>query len=85
VELAETLFLRSLSRDSKHEHEKIHAMRLIRHLFSFGVATEIDCSIVKAVIAIAENIEDRLRVIALETLGELGMYKAFKPYCTSRI
>ncbi|GAA5853920.1 hypothetical protein JCM9279_007602 [Rhodotorula babjevae] len=72
------LFLvRSLSRDAKHDHEKTQALRLVRALIalagpSLGHGREVvPVSVLRGVVALAETPEERLRVAALETLGEL--------------
>ncbi|EGU12160.1 hypothetical protein RTG_01774 [Rhodotorula toruloides ATCC 204091] len=91
------LFLiRSLARDSTHELEKEHALRLIRttllhtspnsyiplsHAPSTELGVEIEpqeereqvvsIAVMRAVVAVAESVEEKLRLAALETLGEL--------------
>ncbi|GAA5935683.1 hypothetical protein JCM3775_003381 [Rhodotorula graminis] len=72
------LFLvRSLSRDAKHDHEKTQALRLVRALIvlagpSLGHGRAVvPVSVLRGVVALAETPEERLRVAALETLGEL--------------
>ncbi|GJN92824.1 hypothetical protein Rhopal_005862-T1 [Rhodotorula paludigena] len=71
------LFLvRSLARDSKHDLEKEHALRLVRVLISHAGAhlhgQEIaPVAVLRAVVALAETSEEKLRLAALETLGEL--------------
>lgn len=69
---------RSLSRNAQHDHEKTQALRLIRALItlagpSLGHGREVvPVSVLRGVVALAETPEERLRVAALETLGELG-------------
>ncbi|BGP09793.1 hypothetical protein JCM10049v2_005667 [Rhodotorula toruloides] len=91
------LFLiRSLARDSAHELEKEHALRLIRTTLlhtspnsyiplshhpptELGVDIEpqeereqvVPIAVMRAVVAVAESVEEKLRLAALETLGEL--------------
>jgi rapamycin-insensitive companion of mTOR len=66
------LLFRTLARDAKHEHEKIQTMRLIRHLLALRAPLpEMTCSILRAVVAVSENSEDSLKLVALETLAEL--------------
>ncbi|GAA5918699.1 hypothetical protein JCM1841_006247 [Sporobolomyces salmonicolor] len=71
------LFLvRSLSRDSKHDVEKEQALRLVRamleHIDSSAPEHRLAATaIMRAVVAIAEQSEEKLRLAALETLGEL--------------
>ncbi|GAA6031289.1 hypothetical protein JCM8097_005586 [Rhodosporidiobolus ruineniae] len=69
------LFLvRSLARDSAHLLEKEHALRLIRALLPFSSPDLLDVvpvSAMRAVVAIAETVEEKLRLAALEMLGEM--------------
>ncbi|BGP18107.1 hypothetical protein JCM10213v2_006158 [Rhodosporidiobolus nylandii] len=76
------LFLiRSLARDTSHNLEKEHALRLIRALLLFttpessvsggGEVEVVPVGVMRAVVAIAETPEEKLRLAALETLGEL--------------
>ncbi|GAA5909150.1 hypothetical protein JCM6882_001203 [Rhodosporidiobolus microsporus] len=76
------LFLiRSLARDTPFLLEKEHALRLIRALLPFATpattlsgASEhevLPVGVVRAVVAIAETVEEKLRLAALETLGEM--------------
>ncbi|GAA5917264.1 hypothetical protein JCM5296_000314 [Sporobolomyces johnsonii] len=71
------LFLvRSLSRDSKHDVEKEQALRLVRamleHIDSSAPEHRLAATaILRAVVAIAEQPEEKLRLAALEMLGEL--------------
>ncbi|GAA5842816.1 hypothetical protein JCM11251_001496 [Rhodosporidiobolus azoricus] len=77
------LFLiRSLARDSpSHLLEKEHALRLIRHLLPFATPPTtlsgseehevLSVGVMRAVVAIAETVEEKLRLAALELLGEM--------------
>ncbi|GAA6053956.1 hypothetical protein JCM3770_004640 [Rhodotorula araucariae] len=72
------LFLvRSLARDAKYDHEKAHALRLVRALLSHAGTTlahgceVVPVAVLRAVVALAETPEEKLRLAALETLGEL--------------
>ncbi|GAA5975076.1 hypothetical protein JCM11641_000022 [Rhodosporidiobolus odoratus] len=73
------LFLiRTLVRDSTFNLEKEHALRLIRILLPFASPEStldgdsiLPVSVVRAVVAIAETVEEKLRLAALGTLGEL--------------
>ncbi|GAA5864925.1 hypothetical protein JCM8547_004239 [Rhodosporidiobolus lusitaniae] len=75
------LFLiRSLARDTAHNLEKEHALRLIRVFLPFarpGVVLPFDgeevlpVGVLRAVVAFAETVEEKLRLAALETLAEL--------------
>lgn len=62
----------SLSRDHKFEVEKEQALRLVRLLLSLPDADRpVPPSVIRAIVAIAENTEEKLRLASLETLGEL--------------
>ncbi|KAM0790272.1 hypothetical protein ACM66B_005576 [Microbotryomycetes sp. NB124-2] len=66
--------VRSFARDSKFELEKEQALRLVRTLMVYSIADVnriVPVSVIRAVVSIAENTEDRMRLAALETLGEL--------------
>ncbi|BGP49997.1 hypothetical protein JCM10450v2_005902 [Rhodotorula kratochvilovae] len=72
------LFLvRSLARDAKHEQEKTHVLRLVRALLthagpSLGHGSAVvPVAVLRGVVALAETPEEKLRLAALETLGEL--------------
>ncbi|SCV73876.1 BQ2448_6306 [Microbotryum intermedium] len=63
---------RSLSRDSRAEVEKEQALRLIRLLLSLPDTDQpVQPAVIRAIVAIAENQEEKLRLACLETLGEL--------------
>ncbi|GAA6063262.1 hypothetical protein JCM10212_004996 [Sporobolomyces blumeae] len=72
--------VRTLSRDSKHDLEKEQGLRLVRRMLSFSRLVDEPprdrsklVAILRGVVAIAEQTEERLRLAALETLGELVM------------
>ncbi|KAI5479428.1 cytosolic regulator Pianissimo [Pseudohyphozyma bogoriensis] len=67
------LFLiRSLSRPPPCDLEKEHCLRLIRALLALPDAYKpVQPSVIRAIVAIAEHAEEKLRLAALETLGEL--------------
>lgn len=66
------LFRRSLSRDHKFEVEKEQALRLVRLLLSLPDTDQpVPSSVIRAITAIAEQTEEKLRLAALQTLGEL--------------
>ncbi|TNY18128.1 Rapamycin-insensitive companion of mTOR, N-term-domain-containing protein [Rhodotorula diobovata] len=71
------LLVRSLARDAKHDHEKTHALRLVRALLALAGSTLghgrdiVPVSVLRGVVALAETPEEALRLAALETLGEL--------------
>lgn len=71
----------SLSRDHRSALEKEQALRLTRLLLSLpgsGVEGDehraIPCSVIRAVVAIAESVDEKMRIMCLETLGELRKY-----------
>ncbi|SDA01470.1 BZ3500_MvSof-1268-A1-R1_Chr10-1g02698 [Microbotryum saponariae] len=64
--------VKSLSRDSRAEVEKEQALRLIRLLLSLPDTDQpVQPAVIRAIVAIAENQEEKLRLACLETLGEL--------------
>lgn len=69
------LVARSLSKDAKCQVERIHALRLVRAFLDVpdGV-TEISIGVIRAIVAVAEQSEDKLRTAALETLAEIFVF-----------
>lgn len=69
---------RTLARDARSDFEKEHALRLVRVIVEHAgsrlheASDIIPLSVLRAVIAIAEATEEKLRLSALELLGELG-------------
>ncbi|KAK9241305.1 Rapamycin-insensitive companion of mTOR, N-term-domain-containing protein [Lipomyces kononenkoae] len=71
----DALVIKSLAKDSKFNVEREQAIKFIRAYFNVpdGV-TQLSLGVVCALVAVAERAEDRLHVIALETLSELLLY-----------
>lgn len=64
---------RALARDPEgYEPEREQTVKLIRAFIEYGGVKHINQGIVRAVVAIAEQQDGRLRNIALETLAELS-------------
>ena len=64
---------RSLARDHKFELEKEQAVRLVRMLLSMPDTDQpVSASVIRAIVAIAESTEEKLRLSCLHILGELG-------------
>lgn len=66
---------RSLSRDSRCDLEKQQALLTVRSLIQLTHVSGVQLvavGVVRAIVAIAENGEDKLRYVALESLAELG-------------
>lgn len=64
---------RSLTRDHKFEVEKEQALRLIRLILSLPAPSPlVTVPIVRAIVALAESPEEKLRLASLQILGELG-------------
>ncbi|RCI05307.1 hypothetical protein CU098_010819 [Rhizopus stolonifer] len=64
--------VRALARDPEgHEPEREQTVKLIRAFIEYGGVKCINQGIVRAVVAIAEQQDNRLRNIALETLAEI--------------
>lgn len=65
----------ALSRDStNNEPEREQALKLVRAFIDYEGLQYINQNVVRAVVAIAEQTDCRLRNVSLETLAELGMY-----------
>lgn len=64
--------IRSLARDNRCHFERLQALKFVRAFTDVpqGVS-EISIGVVRAIVAVAEQADDRLRVAALETLAEL--------------
>lgn len=68
---------RSLTRDHKCDLEKQQALLTIRSLIQLTHVSGVPlvaAGVVRAIVALAENGEDKLRYVALETLCELGVF-----------
>ena len=64
-----------MTRDHKFEVEKEQALRLIRFIFELPEAqSTMSVSVVRAIVALAESSEEKLRLSSLEILGELGSW-----------
>lgn len=65
---------RALTRDQRYDIEREQAIRLIRSLIELPYAAEkMPHSIVRTLIAVAEQPDDKFKLICLETLCELGI------------
>ncbi|OZJ02093.1 hypothetical protein BZG36_04577 [Bifiguratus adelaidae] len=67
--------IRAITRDPAYHSEREQALKLIRTLmdYSHGGTVYITQGILRAVVAIAEQMDDTLRNIALETLAEMAI------------
>ncbi|KAH7098966.1 Rapamycin-insensitive companion of mTOR, N-term-domain-containing protein [Auriculariales sp. MPI-PUGE-AT-0066] len=67
--------VRSLARDSKHAVEKEHAIRLIRTMVEVGRLSSSGSpageAVMRALVSIAEHVEDPFRLASIETLAEI--------------
>lgn len=64
--------IRTLTKDSKAHIERTHAIKLVRAILdSPGGCAELSLGIVRALIAVCEQSDDRLRNIAIETVTEM--------------
>jgi hypothetical protein len=64
---------RALVRDQEgYEPEREQTLKLIRTFIEYGGVKFISQGIVRAIVAIAEQLDCKLRNIALETLAELS-------------
>ncbi|KAI8394190.1 Rapamycin-insensitive companion of mTOR, N-term-domain-containing protein [Radiomyces spectabilis] len=68
----DVFIIRALARDSDiHEPEREQIIKLIRAFIEYGGIQHVHQGIVRAIVAIAEQTDSRLRNICLETLAEL--------------
>lgn len=58
--------IRTFARDHRHDREKQQAMALVR-----SQIRQVGVGVIRAIIALAESADDRLKLTALETLAEL--------------
>jgi hypothetical protein len=64
---------RALARDPEgYEPEREQTVKLVRAFIEYGGVKHVNQGIVRAVVAIAEQQDSKLRNIALETLAELS-------------
>lgn len=77
------LIARSLCKDSKSQIERTQALRLVRAFLDVpdGVE-EIALGVVRAIVAVAEQSDDKLRTAALETLTEIFVFSPRKVACS---
>lgn len=59
---------------SANEPECEQTLKLVRAFIEYGGLKYINQGIVRAVVAIAEQMDNRLRNVSLETLAELGKH-----------
>jgi len=83
--------VRSLARDNKHVVEKEQVIKLIRSIVEIGSqrripgcavgsgAVPLPDAVMRALIAVAESVDDPLRSISLETLAEICEICFFSP------
>lgn len=78
---------RSMTRDNKCDLEKQQALLTVRSLIQLTHVTGmplVAAGVARAIVALAENGEDRLRYVALETLCELGASDESSLLCRKR-
>jgi rapamycin-insensitive companion of mTOR len=63
--------IRALVRDSQQDYEREQALKLIRAFVDNEALAYVPQSVVRALVAIAEQASDKLRNICLETLAEI--------------
>ncbi|RUS14155.1 Rapamycin-insensitive companion of mTOR, N-term-domain-containing protein, partial [Jimgerdemannia flammicorona] len=63
--------VRALARDQHHEAEREQALKLVRAFVEHGGVSYVTQGIMRAVVAIAEQSDDKLRNICLETIAEI--------------
>ncbi|MBW0470720.1 hypothetical protein O181_010435 [Austropuccinia psidii MF-1] len=65
----EFFLIKSLTRDSKFQYEKLQALIFIRSISKYSQLLTV--GIVRAIVSIAETPDEQLRQLSIETLGEL--------------
>lgn len=66
------LIIRTLTKDSKSQIERVQAVKFIRSFLDLpGGVYEISIGLIRALVAVAEHNEDKLRIICIETLAEI--------------
>jgi rapamycin-insensitive companion of mTOR len=66
------LIVRTMTKDVKCQIERVQAVRLVRSFLDVaGGVEEISVGVVRALVAVAEQSDDKLRNIAIETLAEI--------------
>jgi hypothetical protein len=63
-----------------HEPEREQTLKLIRSFLQHNGAVYVSQNIVRAVVAVAEQTDCRLRNICLETIAELGKIRGIMMY-----
>ena len=72
----ELFLVKSFSRNASFELEKIQAVLLVRSWYSYlqKNTAVLPIGIVRAIVALSENSDEKLRFLALESLAELVLY-----------
>ncbi|KAA1078672.1 hypothetical protein PGTUg99_011011 [Puccinia graminis f. sp. tritici] len=65
----EFIIVKTLTRDHKYDYEKLQALILVRSVACYP--RFLTLSVARAIVSIAETAEEKLRQLAIETLGEL--------------
>ncbi|KAI8620159.1 Rapamycin-insensitive companion of mTOR, N-term-domain-containing protein, partial [Chytriomyces sp. MP71] len=75
MELGIDLFIvRALTRDNRFDLEREQAIKLVRAFLDVdGGATVLSPAVVRILVSLAENPDDKQRVVALETICEIGI------------
>ncbi|KAJ3033210.1 hypothetical protein HDV00_006653 [Rhizophlyctis rosea] len=70
----DVFIIRALTRDQRYDVEREQALKLVRTLLDIPGGVELlPQSIVRTIIAVAEQSDDKMRNVSLETLCEFGM------------
>jgi rapamycin-insensitive companion of mTOR len=70
----EIFIVRTLTRDHRYDVEREQAIRLIRACIDIpGASEHIPQSVVRILVSISEQPDEKLKVVCLETLCELGI------------
>ncbi|RUS19260.1 hypothetical protein BC937DRAFT_87759 [Endogone sp. FLAS-F59071] len=70
----EIFIVRALTRDQHHEAEREQALKLVRAFIEVGAVGYVTQGIMRAVVAIAEQSDDKLRNMCLETIAEITIF-----------
>ncbi|KAJ3392033.1 hypothetical protein HDU84_004961 [Entophlyctis sp. JEL0112] len=67
--------VRALSRDNRFDLEREQAIKLVRAFLEIeGAVKLLSTGLVRVLVALAENPEDKLRIVALETICEIAIW-----------
>ncbi|ORY30470.1 ARM repeat-containing protein [Rhizoclosmatium globosum] len=70
----DVFLVRALTRDHRYDIEREQAMKMVRAFLDIeGAVQDMSFSLIRLLVALAENPDDKLRVVALETICEIAI------------